>query len=225
MNCSDLPPILASRIARLSPNFCNDPLRFFSLGRSEATWWNSHVFSVPYENLKEVNKPQQDINPYVSFYYNLMRPSCVPKTHVDTICSHLRNPGFYDPFNSRTDVTLQSYGGWYRGKLDWLLFRGVDVVAWELGALENGPSDHAWLSATVQIDGPLVLGKDAWVKRDPLLLHNADIGDITRIPRHRRRSFGPGESSNRRLLVKLVAVSGIVGIAAVVASRVWGTRR
>lgn len=146
-------------------------LRFFSLGRSEAEWWNSHVFSVPF--------PPHTPNPRVSPYFHLIPPRFVPRAHVPTITKNLRNPGFYDPWSS-DDVTLRSYANLYSGKLDWVLVRGLEVTRWERLNTELNASDHMLLVATVALPepagGPLVplgggkfgiLGKDAWVARDP----------------------------------------------------------
>ena len=38
---------MAHGIARLSPNFCNDRMRFLSIGQSEATFWHQNLFMVP----------------------------------------------------------------------------------------------------------------------------------------------------------------------------------
>lgn len=173
------------RLARISPYFCCDKLRFFSFGRSEAEWWTDNLLSTPYPP----HIPNQLLQPY----FRMMAPSFIPESHVTTILKNLRNPGFYDPWRP-TDVTLRSYGGWYSAKLDWLLCRGVEVVTWRRGNKELNASDHMWLAATIAVPttGPHltllsnkrprtpsvkeesalskqkygILGKEAWVARD-----------------------------------------------------------
>jgi hypothetical protein len=37
---------MANGVARLSPHYCCDQLRWRTLGVSEACWWNKHIFGV-----------------------------------------------------------------------------------------------------------------------------------------------------------------------------------
>lgn len=61
---------MANGIARLSPNYCCDSLRFWSLGQSEAEWWHRNIFSTsdsspsPPPNAKLLRSVQQSKNPY-----------------------------------------------------------------------------------------------------------------------------------------------------------------
>jgi hypothetical protein len=67
------------------------------------------------------------------------------------------NPGFEDPFDARTDVTLDNQQ--YRlgplhlmaGKLDWCLLRGCHVVQKAMGNSDYSASDHKWLCVAVQL--------------------------------------------------------------------------
>lgn len=47
---------MAHGIARFSPKFCTDKMRFWSLGQSEASFWHHKVFCIPDPN----TVPEQD---------------------------------------------------------------------------------------------------------------------------------------------------------------------
>lgn len=113
---------MAHGIARLSPFFCSDSLRFRSIGYSEAQWWQKHIFD------------------------HAAKVSCVKKE--DSL--DLSNPHFYDPFSSTKDTTLQSYQGCFRGKLDWTLLRGFHVLAKGMDNHEFRASDHKLLYVIVR---------------------------------------------------------------------------
>jgi hypothetical protein len=67
------------------------------------------------------------------------------------------NPGFLDPFDVRSDVTLDNPK--YRlgplhlmaGKLDWVLLRGCRVLDKAMGNGDYSASDHKWLIVDVQL--------------------------------------------------------------------------
>ena len=65
------------------------------------------------------------------------------------------NPGFHDPFDAGTTVTLDNPAyriagrSLMKGKLDWILLRGLHVRAKDMGNRDFALSDHAWLAATV----------------------------------------------------------------------------
>ena len=130
---------MANGVARLSPNYCCDALRFGSLGLSEAQWWHRHVLAV------RSDAPNPPPN------RTLMRWGLDERT-----ASELVNPGFHDPFDVRRDITLDNPK--YRalgcslmtGKLDWVLLRGMSVVARSMGNHDFSASDHKWLQVTVR---------------------------------------------------------------------------
>src|SRR5690606_21052694 len=57
------------------------------------------------------------------------------------------NPGFYDPFELN-EYTLEGYFGLYRGKLDWMLFKGFNVLSKGTDNDDFSASDHKLLYAT-----------------------------------------------------------------------------
>jgi len=101
---------VAHGVARLSPNYCCDNLRWKSLGWSEAQWWNNHVF-----HSKEQDGPLAKIR------------------------------DFKDPFDVNVDITLSSYRGWYKGKLDWTLVKGFNLDKFKMFGNDFAYSDHRGL--------------------------------------------------------------------------------
>jgi len=63
-----------------------------------------------------------------------------------------RNPGFYDPFHPIDDITLVNYRGWFVGKLDWVLLRGLGVIHREIGNHDFSASDHKWMLVDVSLN-------------------------------------------------------------------------
>ena len=131
---------MAHSIARLSPNYCTDAYRFRSLGWTEAEWWTHHVWNVRGDDSSgQINERVQ------------------AKPGLTQLASGLCNPGFVDPFDSYSDVTLRSYHGLFQGKLDWLLVRRCKVVRVAIGNDEYGASDHKYLLADI-----VASDKDEW---------------------------------------------------------------
>ena len=71
------------------------------------------------------------------------------------LCAAAVNPGFRDPFNVDSDVTLNNptYWGLMQGKLDWVLLRGaaMAVAGTELGNHDYKLSDHKWLAVDMRL--------------------------------------------------------------------------
>ncbi|KAL0032425.1 hypothetical protein WJX79_010921 [Trebouxia sp. C0005] len=73
------------------------------------------------------------------------------------VCQDITNPGFVDPFDPSSTVTLDHpayrYFGFHlmKGKLDWLLLRKMKVLEKSIGNHDYAASDHKWLSAYVQL--------------------------------------------------------------------------
>jgi hypothetical protein len=129
---------MAHGIARLSRHYCCDHLRWTSFGYSEAEWWENNLFST-------VSNAEQPRN-------NEVISNLLPKD----VAKHLTNPYFFDPFSVNADFTLESYGGWYRGKLDWTLLRGFRVISRHLDNNDFAASDHKLLVVVV---APIVVPK------------------------------------------------------------------
>ncbi|WIA35111.1 hypothetical protein OEZ86_003596 [Tetradesmus obliquus] len=129
---------MAHSVARLSPNYCCDGMRWRSLGSSEAAWWQRHVLAV---------MEPCSVNSYL---LQARLPQQVAEAAV--------NPGFFDPFDVNKDVTLDNPA--YRigpihcmaGKLDWCLLRGMRVLRKQMGNDDYAASDHKWLLVEVQLD-------------------------------------------------------------------------
>jgi len=123
---------MAHSIARLSPTYCLDHLRWRTIGQTEAQWWQTNLLNFHDEdgnvntNLMKYNLPQD-------------------------VLVNARNTGFYDPFDIHKDITLHNkqYFGLFYGKLDWLLVRGFDVTAKGSGNHDYSASDHKSLYVDV----------------------------------------------------------------------------
>ena len=121
---------MAHSIARLSPNYCTDSYRLRSLGWTEAEWWTHHVWNV--------RSSDGGVNERVQ-----------AKAGLAELADGLCNPGFVDPFDSYSDVTLRSWYGMMQGKLDWLLVRHCKVIRIAMGNHDYSASDHKYLMADV----------------------------------------------------------------------------
>ena len=134
---------MAHSIARLSPHYCTDQYRYRSLGWTEAEWWTHRIWNVRgSDTATTLNERIQT------------------KPGLGRLADGLCNPGFIDPFDSYSDVTLSSYRGWYQGKLDWLLVRHCKVIRAAIGNHEYSASDHKWLLAEI-----VASDKDEWKER------------------------------------------------------------
>jgi len=121
---------LAHGIARLSPHYCKDFLRWRSIGSHEAEWWEDNIFSFHVED-----GPKNT---------NLLGYGLPNQVLIDA-----RNPGFIDPFHPTKDITLVNYKGWFTGKLDWVLLKGFGVVSKNIGNHDFSASDHKWMMVDV----------------------------------------------------------------------------
>ncbi|KAF8928234.1 hypothetical protein BGZ47_001752 [Haplosporangium gracile] len=65
-----------------------------------------------------------------------------------------RNPGFYDPWCARRDMTLHNpnFFGILKAKLDYTLLRNLRCVSREVGNHDYSASDHKWLLVEVEFE-------------------------------------------------------------------------
>jgi hypothetical protein len=91
---------MAHSIARLSPKYCRDKLRWLSLGKTEAEWWVENLFNFYVEDGESNTKLK---------YHGLN----------EDVLKNARNDNFFDPFDVYEDSTIYSYWGLFQGKLDW----------------------------------------------------------------------------------------------------------
>lgn len=132
----------ANSLARLSPNYCTDHMRWLSLGWFEAEIWAKYVLGCA----ADPADPGK-LNAW------LARQGVEPAT-----CGAITNPGFSDPWDPRRDITVDLIK--YRwlglrlmtGKLDWVLLRNCTVVSKAMGNDEYDKSDHKWLMCEVMLD-------------------------------------------------------------------------
>lgn len=179
---------MAHGIARLSPKFCKDKMRFWSIGQSEAAFWDQAVFQV----MDPDTVPEQDSNWQQRAQAGMPSGESQPEQQLETsqhssqanaevghfppgllgvsvndqlqklglpphVCQDITNPGFEDPFDPVTTVTLDNpaykYFGYslMKGKLDWLLLRKMKVLEKDIGNHDYSASDHKWLCANVEL--------------------------------------------------------------------------
>ena len=127
---------MAHGIARLSPKYCKDFLRFWSIGHSEGSFWDKYLFYTLHDDTDDL------IN------YKLL--PLHPRHFSIKELNPLRNSYFYDPFITDIDMTLSNYYGFYTGKLDWCLFRGFSVIKKGMCNVDYGSSDHRMLVSTIE---------------------------------------------------------------------------
>jgi endonuclease/exonuclease/phosphatase family metal-dependent hydrolase len=159
---------MAHSIARLSPNYCNDHLRFTTLGYDEAEWWSRHLLSF-YDHHGEINhrlaralrKPWRLLGgggggggggAAAAAAAGGSGAHALPVD--DKVLRAARNPGFYDPFDVLHDITLTNYRGLFVGKLDWTLLRGMECVGRGIDNHDYRASDHKLLYVDVVLDPP-----------------------------------------------------------------------
>ncbi|KAF9345588.1 hypothetical protein BGX26_002968 [Mortierella sp. AD094] len=65
-----------------------------------------------------------------------------------------RNPGFYDPWSSRNDMTLHNpnFFGLLKAKLDYTLLMNLKCVGRHVGNHDYSASDHKWLLVEVEFE-------------------------------------------------------------------------
>lgn len=129
---------MANGVARLSPHYCRDSLRWRSLGASEGAYFARHVLGCRAADGAGIN----------AHFFKLGLP--------EAVCRDLVNPGFVDPFDPVRDITLDNPA--YRfgplhlmtGKLDWALVMGLRPVRWRMEDLNFERSDHRLLLVEVE---------------------------------------------------------------------------
>ena len=90
---------MAHGLARLSPKYCRDFLRIWSLGSSEGSFWYKYLFNVLH------NGSKKGINHKLFSLY--------PRHFSLRQLQNLRNNYFYDPYCVHSDMTLSNYQGCY----------------------------------------------------------------------------------------------------------------
>ena len=147
---------MAHGIARLSPKYCRDHMRWASLGHTESEWWQSHLLVTRcpmaggflcdmclslggeavaiclFQDWWDEDGPVNEFLQATGF----------PAAGL----SMARNPGFHDPFPVNQE-TLRSHKGLFTGKLDWMLLRGFTAEHMESGNKDYLASDHRLLTA------------------------------------------------------------------------------
>lgn len=125
---------MAHGIARFSPIFCSDKLRIWSVGYSEAQWWQRYIFDHTVRSIDEPGPLRKH----------------VPHNLSAANAAILANPHFYDPFCMSKDTTLQGYRGMFKGKLDWTLLHGFHTLAKGMDNHDFEYSDHKLLYVIVR---------------------------------------------------------------------------
>ncbi|KAG0332493.1 hypothetical protein BG004_001250 [Podila humilis] len=73
-----------------------------------------------------------------------------------------RNPGFYDPWSARNDLTLHNpnFFGLLKAKLDYTLLMNLKCVSRSIGNHDYTASDHKWLLVEVEFEREFKTGHD-----------------------------------------------------------------
>lgn len=121
---------LAHGIARFSPRYCCDRMRFRNLGSTESEWFQSNYLEV-----KESKPSRKENEKLASFGFS------------ESECLVLTNPDLSDPFDCVKDFTICNHWGLMKAKVDWLMTRSFLVKKAEMGNLDFAYSDHRWLMA------------------------------------------------------------------------------
>mmetsp|Transcript_8371 Transcript_8371/g.25104 ORF Transcript_8371/g.25104 Transcript_8371/m.25104 type:complete len:379 (+) Transcript_8371:2625-3761(+) len=144
---------MAHGVARLSPHYCCDVMRWRSLGSSEAQWWDRYVLSASDNAWQPVSDQVRGQEVTQEGAGNARLKALGVR---EDVTQDVLNPGFKDPFNVAADITLDNpaYKFWgislMSGKLDWVLLRRLQAVNTGIGNHDYAASDHKWLSADVR---------------------------------------------------------------------------
>lgn len=137
---------MGNGVARLSPSFCSDHLRFKTIGICEARFWKDNLLSVSDTDAKNAAL----ISGTTPVNSKLLKWGVDP-----ALCEEATNPGFVDPWDVEKDVTLEhpAFKGTkiylVTGKLDWILGRGMTFHSKEIGNHDYSMSDHKWLQVEI----------------------------------------------------------------------------
>lgn len=155
---------MAHGIARLSPSYCCDRMRFLSLGSDEAVFWKRYVLAVrdprydlPATVASDIDNVHED-----SATLEAMPPPVNEQLKKwglpETVARDALNPGFGCPFPASSTVTLDNPTykvlgvSLMKGKLDWTLLRRCRVHKTDMGNLDFALSDHRWLAVDISLE-------------------------------------------------------------------------
>eukprot|EP00835_Amoeboradix_gromovi_P000925 NODE_35_length_31537_cov_0.293403.p7 type:complete len:376 gc:universal NODE_35_length_31537_cov_0.293403:28922-27795(-) len=131
--CGDL-NTMGHGIARFSPSYCNDQMRWKSIGYSESEFF--------YDRVLKFNVSDGELNCNLQGY-----------SLSEEVLKAARNPGFHEVFDLN-EITLINYGGAFQGKLDWLLIKGFKVKNKNMFNEDYDASDHKLLFCTLSAGEP-----------------------------------------------------------------------
>jgi endonuclease/exonuclease/phosphatase family metal-dependent hydrolase len=156
---------LAHSLARFSSRYCRDGLRWRTLGWTEAEWWASHALDYGPDDalehaMRQGGEAGEVLQRLLSSRSGDTDAQLAPEEEASLVARlgpllrnpHLQgagaealvNPGFSEAFASDTE-TLRNYRGWFHGKLDFLLSRGLCAVDRQLYNRDYSASDHRLL--------------------------------------------------------------------------------
>jgi hypothetical protein len=144
---------LAHSIARFSPKYCKDQLRWRSWGYTEAEWWYKYVLDTKqyqpnyYKYYSQLTNNHDNNSNSISTIDTPLSQFAFPQLTQHELVN-LINPGFDESFGPAVE-TLTSYNGWFYGKLDWTLNNGFYVVNTDLINLDYSASDHRGMTLDV----------------------------------------------------------------------------
>ena len=156
---------MAHGIARFSPKYCRDRMRFLGLGRDEGVLWERAVLAVPDlqyqpETDADLRDRREDAGgaatlvPYPAPRGPPLRWWGLPAPAMHAAA----NLGFACPFPAARTATLDNPRyrllgrSLMRGKLDWALLRRLRVLGTALGNLDYALSDHRLLVVDVALE-------------------------------------------------------------------------
>eukprot|EP00775_Hariotina_reticulata_P004582 gene4582-4836_t len=116
-------------VARLSPSYCRDVLRWKTLGSTEAAWWQRNVLSVT------AQVAEAAVNPGFFDPYDVDADVTLDNPGSLMMCHNLADNFFWHA----------------HGKLDWALLRGMKVLSAVMGNDDYAASDHRWLLVEVAL--------------------------------------------------------------------------
>ncbi|KAJ2802703.1 hypothetical protein H4R20_003179 [Coemansia guatemalensis] len=128
----------AHSLARFSPKYANGWYRFRTLGMTEPEWWLHNILSW---------YPQQDGSRNLR-----LENDGLPKDLrlSQEMYNAAVNPGWYDPFDPITDITICNHAGWMTAKADWAFVCQLNVIKYWMENRSFSASDHRCLVLEVE---------------------------------------------------------------------------
>ncbi|KAJ2081088.1 hypothetical protein H4R24_002614 [Coemansia sp. RSA 988] len=144
----------AHSLARFSPKYANGWYRFRTLGMTEPEWWLHNILSwyPEHDGLRNLRLEHDGLPNNLQLSQEMYDAAV--------------NPGWYDPFDPITDITICNHAGWMTAKADWAFVRQLHVIQCWMENCDFLASDHRCLVVEVEYAQEDILDKHMQLTKD-----------------------------------------------------------